>query len=122
MGWFPNKQERDAIDERQLSAGLRERQLAARRIPSWLRIVIVLPSAVLIVYFIATFSGPFRYAAELEAGVFGGTYHPQLAGLLTIIVCLLPPLLAVSVLRRVFPPTAEELARPPRATARTREP
>jgi hypothetical protein len=121
MGWFPNKAERNAMDEQVLPAGLRESQLAARRVPLWIRIPIVAAPLALSVYFIATFSGPYRYIAELEARLLGGSYHPQLAALLTILVCLLPALVVMSFTKRLFPPTAEELARPARAVARERE-
>lgn len=107
------------MDERLLPAALRDQQLASRRIPPWLRIAIVLPGVAYAIYAIATFTGPYRYAALLETRIFGGnTYTVQIAALITLIVCLLPALIATFVLRRMFPPTAQELARPPRATAR----
>lgn len=107
------------MDERVLPAGLREQQLASRRIPAWLRIAIFIPCAAAAVYFIATFTGPYRYAALLEVRIFGGTtYTVQIAALSTLLVCLLPALFATVLLRRLFPPTAQELSRPPRATAR----
>ncbi|MGE0395610.1 MAG: hypothetical protein AB7T06_02705 [Kofleriaceae bacterium] len=118
MGWLPDKHAREAMDERLLPAALRDQQLAARRIPVWLRIAIIVPAFVYAAYAVFTFTGPYRYFALLEVRVFGGaTYHPQLAGLLTLLVCLVPPLVVTMILRKVFPRTPEELARPPRARA-----
>lgn len=120
MGWFPNKAERDAIDERQLPAGLRDAQLAARRVPVWLRVAIIVPPFAYAIYSAATFTGVYSYIAHLEARMLDGTYAVKLTFLLTLLVCLLPALALMSVVKRMFPPTDEELSRPPRATARER--
>lgn len=125
MGWFPNKQQRDEIDERLLPSALRDQQLASRRVPVWLRIAVVVPSLVYAVYSIATVTGPYRWAAMFEANLRGGnTYTVQLAGLFAFLVCSMPALLATFALRRMFPMTAEELERErrrlPRARARER--
>jgi hypothetical protein len=117
VAWFPNKQERDAIDERHLPAGLRDAQLAARRVPIWLRLAIILPPVAYAIYASVTFTGPYRYIALLEARLFDGTYEVKLTFLFTLIACLLPAIVVMAIVKKLYPPTAEELSRPARATA-----
>lgn len=119
MGWFPNKEQRNAMDEELLPSALRESQLAARRVPIWLRIAILVPPLAYTIYATITFSGLYRKVAMFEADLMNkSTYTVQLAFLLTLLVCLIPALIVMMILKRVFPKTPEELARPPRAVAR----
>jgi hypothetical protein len=123
--WFPTKQERDEIDERLLPTALRDQQLASRRVPLWLRLVVLISPLVYAGYSIITFTGPARFFAEIQARILDGSHVVQLTWLLTVLVCLIPALLVMFTLRRMFPMTAEELERErhrlPRATARHRD-
>jgi hypothetical protein len=109
VSWFPNEQQRAELDERLLPAALRAQQLAARRVPLWLRIAVLAAPVGYFIYSIATFTGPYRWVAVTQARIAGGNeYNVELAALLALIVCLLPAVLVMFVLRRVFAPSQRD--------------
>jgi hypothetical protein len=78
-------------------------RLQAKRVPLWLRLVIIGVTIALPVYWMATFSGPYAWWSEMQAGWFHGSYDGRLSFLLSWLLLLLPALALVLVVGVLFP-------------------
>jgi len=79
-----------------------------KRIPAWIRAVIILPCIGLAVWLIIYLDGVYGYVIDLQVSWFDG-YYLILTGLMTLLVylfilfvCLLPGALLVNITARLF--------------------
>ncbi|MCA9670654.1 MAG: hypothetical protein KC503_33890 [Myxococcales bacterium] len=77
----------------------------SRRVPLALRLVLILGALGLSVYWGFAYAGPYRWLAELQLSWFG-SYVVMLTGALTLLLLLLPSLVAIQLLALAFPPSA----------------
>lgn len=88
----------------------------ARRVPAWIRAVVLGPplllSVALTIYFMITDSGPWAWISDAQAGALGGTYDLRLSFLCTwlgfLLVLVAPAGALVQLLAFAFPPRPGE--------------
>lgn len=88
--------------------------LRARRVPAWIRAIVLGPplllSIVLTIVLMVTDSGPWMWISNAQAMAMGGEYSPKLSFLCTwlgfLIALVLPAGVLVQLIAFAFPPTS----------------
>ncbi len=78
------------------------------RVPMWIRLVVIGVALVVPAYWAVTYSGMFRWVAELQMGGETGEYSATLAFLVPCLFFLLPGLALIIILGNFFPEKSEQ--------------
>ena len=81
--------------------------LRARRVPLLLRLPIIAAPFALLVFWIATDSGPYATIADFQTVFLDGEHYIALSGLLSLLVALVPALILIHLLATFFPAREE---------------
>lgn len=86
---------------------LEQRGKQNSQVPGWIRLLLVVPPIALGLYWSYTYTGLYRWLAELQIDLFGG-YYIWLSAILSIVIVLIPSMILISIISRNFQNTPSD--------------